>query len=595
MGPGSGPSERTARPSAVNCRAMAVRSASRTYPTVRAFLEDWRSTLRLGALTLPPGAVVGEPAPNMKVDLIVPLAGRLGPIDAQVIQQMPDGTVALRVPEWPPVALTGFQAVFDAVEELKQHLLAVGEVVVPNPAVEAEIAALRSRVRELESRPAVVAHVAPAGGGDRGAPGAPRKMVDEEGNLVVERGYPIPDLTDVPPTLSGQIGDRSLRDAMMELALERVTGLLTLQLPDGRVRWGFWQKGGPVAWRAEPIVEDEVLGILMFRASQLTREQLEQSLDLMERNGIRQGEALIELGVITFAQVVLLLQKQTEFVFQRVIRERAGTWTFHLLDELPERFVAPPLRVPSLLFRSLRTYAKDMPAEDLATSLRPWLDKYVYFIDGAQRLLDEMKTNTDETGFFKIVQATSYRLRELFAVSNLPRSATAGMIWTLADLRLIEFRDEEADARGVQRLVRVLDDRRRAVTKGTLFEALDLHWICTAPDVEAAWKRLAPEYGPEGAAKWGAENRKAVDGIYEHLRGAYERLRQDKARRDYRASIMEKMQIEQSAEMLAKKGDMAVMKENARESLDCFSKACELAPNVPEYQAGLTRARAMRQ
>lgn len=570
---------------------MAVRSASRTYPSIVAFLEDWRGTLRLGALTLPPGVVEGEPAPQMRIDLVVPLVGRLGPIEAQVIQALPDGTVVLRVPEWPDVAKKGFDAFFAAVEELKRHFVASGELALPNGAAEAEIAALRARVQELERRPATVVQMAAPAGSS--AP-TTRATVDEDGNVVVERGYPLPDVSGFAPALSGVLGDRSLRDAMMELALERVTGLLTITLPDGRVRWGFWTKGGPVGWRAEPIVEDEVLGILMFRANQITREQLEGSLNLMESNGIRQGEALIEMGVLTFAQVVLILQKQAEFVFQRVIREREGTWAFHVLEELPERFITPPLRVPSLLFRALRTYARDMPAEELATSLRPWLDKYVYFADGAQRAIDEMKTNTDETSFFKIVASTSYRLRELFAVSNLPRSATAGMIWTLADLHLVEFREEEAGTRGVERLARVLDDRRRAVVKGTLFEALDLHWICTSPEVEASWKKLSAEYGPGSHARWGAENQKAVEGLYENLRAAYERLRDDKARREYRASVMERMQIEQSAEMLAKKGDMAVMKENVREALDCFSKACELVPNVPEYQAGLTRARAMR-
>lgn len=568
---------------------MAVRSASRTYPTLRSFLEDWHGMLRLGALALPPGTLDGEPAPTMKVDLVLPLVGRVGPIEGQLIQAMPGGGAALRVPEWPAAVSTAFQRVLGEVDEVQAWLLASGRLAQADPRVEAELAALRARVQELESRPVRVVQAAPGGGGDR-----PDVGYDADGNVVVERGLRVPDVQGMAPALSGVMGDRSLRDAMMELALERVTGLLTIERPDGSVRWGFWHKGGPVAWRTEPIAEDEVLGILMFRANQLTREQLEASLDLMEKNGIRQGEALIEMGVLTFAQVVLLLQKQSEFVFQRVVRETQGRWTFHVLDELTERFVAPPLRVPSLLFRALRNHVKDMAAEELATTLRPWLDKYVYFADGAARVLDEMKTNTDEQGFFKIVASTSYRLRELFAVSNLPRSATAGMVWTLADLHLIEFRDEEAGSRGSERLARQLEDRRKAVTKGTLFEALDLHWICTSADVEQAWKRIAAEYGPASHARWGKDNAPVVAQLYAQIEKAYQRLQSEARRREYRAEIMERMKIEQSAEMLAKKGDMAIMKESGREAVDCFAKAVELVPNNAEYQAGLARARQLR-
>lgn len=575
---------------------MAVRSASRTYPTIRSFLEDWAGTLRLGALTLPPGSIEGEPSTEMKIDLVLPLVGRVGPTEGQLIQQLPDGTVALRVGEWPENVRAGMQTVFDAAEDIKQFYLKTGQVQLPsaNATSDAEVAVLRRRITELESRPATVVRVAAAPSAQGGGGQATRGTVDEDGNVVVERGLPLPDLTGIEPTLSGVLGDRSLRDALMELAIERVTGLLTIEYPDGKTRWGYFQKGGPVAWRSEPIVEDEVLGILMFRASQLTREQLEQSLNLMEQNGCRQGEALVEMGVIAFAQLVMLLQKQCEFVFQRVVRDHEGAWTFHVLNELPERFVSPALRVPSLLFRALRNYVKDMPAEELAGTLRPWLDKYVYWVDGSQRVLDEMKTNAEETGFFKIIATTSYRLRELFAFSNMARSATAGMVWSLADLHLLDFRDEEAVARNVDRLTRVLADRRMAVVKGTLFEALDLHWICTAVEVETAWRRLSGEYGPESHAKWGAANVKAVEGFYQNLLAAYERLRVDSRRREYRAEIMEKMQIEQSAEMLFKKGDMAIMKESPREALDCFSKACELVPNSAEYQSGLQRARAMR-
>ncbi len=569
---------------------MAVRSASRTYPTIRSFLEEWGGTLRTGAIVLAADSLGGEPAADMKIDLVLPLVGRVGPVSGQLIQRLADGSAVLRVAEWPVAVYEAVERLAGEADDIRRYLLDRGVVGPPVGGVDPEIEVLRRRVRELESRPATVIQ-APPRQGDAPAVNVVR---DEDGNVVVERGLVVPDVRHLAPALSGAVGDRSLRDAMMELALERVTGLLTIERPDGTMRWGFWQKGGPAAWRAEPIGEDEVLGILLFRANQLRREQLEESLNIMETNGIRQGEALIEMGVITFAQLVMLLQKQTEFVFQRVLREREGGWTFHVLDALPERFVSPPLRVPSLLFRALRTHVKDMAAEELATTLRPWLDKYVYLAEGAERVISEMKTNAEEQAFFKILTSTSYRLRELFAVSNLSRSATAGMIWTLADLHLVEFLDSEADSRASERMVRVLADRQRAITKGTLFESLDLHWICTTEDVEAAWVTLSAEFGPLSHARWGATNTAQVEQLHSSMQKAYDRLVVEAKRREYRSEIIEKMKIEQSAEMLAKKGDMAVMKESGRESLDCYIKACELMPTVAEYRDGLARARQLR-
>ena len=42
--------------------------------------------------------------------------------------------------------------------------------------------------------------------------------------------------------------------------------------------------------------EGEVLGVLLYRSQQLTREQLAESLEMMEERNMRQGEALIEMG-----------------------------------------------------------------------------------------------------------------------------------------------------------------------------------------------------------------------------------------------------------------------------------------------------------
>ena len=392
---------------------MAVRSATRRYPSLRAFLEDWQATMRLGAITLPPGTIVGEPAAEMKIDLVMPVAGRLGPIEAQLWHQLPDGTVALRVQEWPPAVKQGMDAVFDTVADLRSWFVQSGQLNSGDHNAIAELEKLRARIRQLESRPAtVVVHSgegAPAGDSGKVITG-----YDEVGKPIFARGLAIPDVTELAPTLAGKLGDRSLRDAVMEMAMERVTGLLTIRYANGKTRWGFWHRGGPVGFRSDPIAEDEVLGVLLFRAGQLKREQLEESLNLMETTGVRQGEALVEMGVFTFAQLVLLLQKQCEFVFQRTIKETGGEWAFHVLDTLPERFIAPPLRAPSLLFRALRTHAKDLPAEELSNTLRPWLDRYVYFVAGAERLFAERKLGVDEQGFPEIVSSTRYRLAELF-------------------------------------------------------------------------------------------------------------------------------------------------------------------------------------
>ena len=150
------------------------------------------------------------------------------------------------------------------------------------------------------------------------------------------RGFPVPALDGLAPLLEGDLSGSQLLDMTLELAAKRITGVLTLKLADGRTRYGFWNKGGPVAFRTDPLSEAEVLGVLLFKAGQITKEQLQESLALMEQNNSYQGEALISMGVMTFAQLVMVLQKQCEYILQRTLRIKTGTWHFHDLEDLPE-------------------------------------------------------------------------------------------------------------------------------------------------------------------------------------------------------------------------------------------------------------------
>ncbi len=599
---------------------MALRSATRRFDLV-SFLKEYKSSLRVGALMLPAEATGGEEvAPEIKLDLLLPLHGRVGPLDAQVVNRLPDGGVALRLVEPPAELKTAYKNILEEVERLKEYLLASGQIKAGSDPVEIaalqaqiqafqeQIKVLQGRVEEGEQREdhlrAELARLQ-AELGEGGDELSERRASDRAEMLAAakrhaaeavmrERGYAIPDLSHYPPHKTGKLGDRSLRDLMMQLAIEKVTGVLKVAYPNGQTRYGFWLKGGVVGWRTEPLEESEVLGVLLYRSSQLTQEQLAQSLTLMEENNVRQGEALIEMGLVTFPQLVMLLQKQAEFVLQKVVKESNASWTFHRMLELSEKYIAPPVRVAALLYKGMRQQAKELAADALAAYLRPYLDKYVYFQPDVERTIEELKMPADELQFTKIIRSTSYRLRELFAVSNLSRSATAALIWVLNELSLLEFRAQESDARNVDRLLRIYEDRRRQMAKGTLFDRLELHWICTKGDVDAAWKRFSEEFSPQNLSKFPDPQRADLDRFVALGKEAYLKLVDDRARREYRNTVTERMMIEQSAEMLAKRGDMAIMKNNLPDAIDCYSKACELLPNVAEYREGLNRVRAIR-
>lgn len=575
---------------------MAVRRATRRYEDIDSFLADREGSLRSGAILLPPDTVDGELAPEIKLDLVLPLVGRVGPITAQVVHRSPNGT-AMQLPRLEREAgakLAEFDATLSAVEA---WLLSSGRVVpAPDEGAEAdaaepdeapdgdEVEALRARIAELEAALAAVASGAPVA-----EVAAPAAAPAEPG----VRGLPVPDLGDRPPDEHGEVGGRAFREALMQLTARRATGLMTIQTPDGPTRYGFWKLGGPVAWRTDPIVETEVLGVLLFKAGQLTKEQLQESLDKMEAQGVRQGEALMDMGLVGFSQLTMILGKQCEFVLSKVLKQEGGTWTFHDLADLPEQFLPPPLRVPTLLFRGLVARSKQMPSTELAAFLRPLIDQYVKFDERLRPLLSEIKFNAAEAKLVKTMQANNWRTREVLSVSPLSKQNTAGIILALVEIGFLVFDQKEDRARYVRRVTEMVEEKRRHLLKATHFDVLEVHWISLPREIELGYKRLAEKFDLKQYNDLPPDIVDSFAYINQRMKESYDYLRNDQQRREHRKSFIEAMMIVQSAELLAKKGEMAIMRKDRRESTLCFAKALELVPGRPDFREGLQRASAI--
>jgi tetratricopeptide (TPR) repeat protein len=569
---------------------MAIRQATRRFETITDFLAVWKRELRGGALALPPQENDEEVAPNVRVDLVLPIVGRLGPIPCQVVSRGGDGSTYLKVPGLPDEVKQGIDRLLGMVDEITQYLLDSGQHVprkIVEDAVRQAVEAaqqqaqqeLRQLRKELAERPAVGA-----------APGEAAVVTSVRPG---ERGFVVPDVSDLEPVFEGGLGDRSLRDAMVQLALHRATGLLVVFTDDGVRRFGFWERGGPVGFRIEPIDQRSVLGVLLYRAGKVDKAQLKQSLTIMEEQNIRQGEALIQLGVLNFPQLVMALQKQVELHLQKIMRIDAGVWAFFALDQLPERFVTPPLNVPSILFRALLNYSRQLSMDQIAEAHRPNMDRYVYFAEGVAEAAAEINFKASERKFLEIMAGNSWRLRELFSVSNLSRTDTSAVVWALNEMGFLDWRTQETDERYIGRVSHRIAQKTRQLTKGSLFDILEVHWICLQPEIDAALKRIHAEFVGRDYQRLPEELQKKVERILEEVDKAHATLSDERQRRTLRQELIEKDMIQASADILAKKGEMAVLKGDSRAALDCWGKAVELLPNNGAYRDGLNRARGL--
>lgn len=621
---------------------MAMRRATRTFPTIQSFSEEYQRDIKNGFLVLPPEAVTDEPANPLKLDLMLPVVGRVGPITAQVMSRTPEGGLALRLPELQLEAGKGIAGLWAAVDEVKAWLLASGALTPAAPNTEA----LQARIEQLEAennvlRDALDAFLDEQGTGDEGEgegedgddaepllddePAASSDDLDDEGTddaliddegiddgapeaaaperpaaqaepaaggKAPSRGFAVPDLRGKPARLSGELGGHAFQDALVSLAADRATGLFTARLPDGRTRYGFWEKGGPVGFRTDPLPEAEVLGVLLLRAQQITEAQLRQSLELMRTRGCRQGEAFLDMGVMSYPQLIMVLGKQTEFVFTQLLAAKEGSFTFHDLPALPEPFLPPALRIPNMLFRRSAARAKELRSDDLAAHFKPNINAYVALAPEARRLLADVKMSDVERKLVSIISETNLRLREVFTVSPISRANTACIMFALDELRVLQYDGGESRAGYLARVSELIEKKKRQLLRCTEFDVLEVHWISLQDEVDAAHRKVASDFDPASFKELPPELLGELRKINERIQKAAQTLRTSDNRREYRKQILEGFMIEQSAELLGRKGEMAIMRHDRREAVACFAKALELVPKHPEYLEGMTRAQA---
>ena len=540
------------------------------------FLKRWGEQISQGSFFIEPEVAPKDLAKEFKLDFILPLNQRLGPFTCQIVHRDPNGGVGVQIPEITDKVQRDIDLFFDGLDQVRDWYVEIGEAVLKKDVP--DVQALQSQILRLQAQ----LERGPAQGDSGAQSSGPR-----------ERGFILPNLDGKSPLADGTMSDASIRDLMMELAIQRSTGLLTITRPDGTQKWGFWTKGGPVGWRTEPIQADETLGILLLKAKRIHKDQLATSLALMEEQNLRQGEALIDMGILNFGQLVSLLEKQVALVFQNTMADSSGTWSFTALEGLEERFITPPVRIPSLLYRALRDQARSMPRAKLLEKHRPNLDRYVHFNPESAEILDEIDFPKAEGKFLGVILSNSWRLRELFTVTNLSRNQTACVLWALDELHILEFRDSEDLGRYLERVSSRVLSKVRTLRKASHFDVLEIHWICLQKEVEAGYDRIKEEFELSKYHDLTDELKAGIKEINTRAEQSYGYLKVKGNRSTYREEILEKDMILNSADLLAKKGEMAIMKANGREAVLCWLKAIELIGNNSKLKEGLQRARAL--
>ena len=112
---------------------------------------------------------------------------------------------------------------------------------------------------------------------------------------------------------------------LVGLSRARATGTLYL-LREETKKVVFFEKGTPVFVRSN--VQSECLGQRLATDGLITQEQCDQTLEAIRRTGKKQGELLVEMGILSKGNLQHGLVNQLEFKLAEVLAWREGKYQF---------------------------------------------------------------------------------------------------------------------------------------------------------------------------------------------------------------------------------------------------------------------------
>ena len=530
------------------------------YENLFEFLEDYRGAISQLQYTVPTRTLlrVGE---DVAVQFMVPVLGESVTVYGQVAQSA-EGMAAVQLDPDAGDGLPRLEGFYRFVGSLVEEMLMSGRFKVTGQWAEGAqpMAAGPASTGPSAAAAASSGHT-PAGQQDLGV-----------------------------PTMQGTVDETSMTDVLMELYRSRATGVFEVKSETGR-RLGWMKQGGFIQWENDPVIEDECLGVLLTRAGKLTEDQLKGSLRAMNETGNKQGECLIEMGALTFPQLVMSLMTQVEIVTRNVFAMKEGSWSFYPRDSLSSDFVTPPMKTPGFLFAYYKRRVGDMKPSERDRLQNPLMDQYTQLNPNVN--WDDLRLKKIEMGLVEILRRKSYRYRALFSVSNMGRNQTVPVLLSLVKLGVLEFVATEDAEQVMERLRQQLVTKLNFQSEQNPFEALEIHWTSRTDQIKVSYDRMRKEYERFGrGVTLAADVEEKRLKILDNIDKAWEALKETSIRQETRKKHFEPQQHDFSADLLFRQGEMMMVRGQWREAIDDLERASELMPSIAKYRQMLNKAKA---
>lgn len=377
-------------------------------------------------------------------------------------------------------------------------------------------------------------------------------------------------------------GDLSFSKMLLNMNEGKTTGIIRLKSPEIE-KVVYVRKGRPVFVESDPPLVDESIGNILLTKGKIKREQLDAAIKYVEEHGVRIGEAMMALKVVSPTLLKDALTYQLKVKLYELFKWPEADFEMQIMPSLGQKFGTRPINVITVVYRGLKEKLKELYPKDLEGFISPIYDKYLKKKEELPFDVENLGFNNAERRFWELMLTGKRRVRQIFEGSTMNKPDTFRFLYALLELNLVDIHDEQT--LDIPNIERDLHNQARYMERMNHFQILAVHWSASADKIKASYqnkyekmmaKKKLPNLSPKALED--------IDKMAGMIKKAHDELIDIEKRRHYRKEILGETESKVAAELAARQAQLMEFRGDMSEARELIAIAMDLEPGHHEYR-----------
>jgi hypothetical protein len=315
---------------------------------------------------------------------------------------------------------------------------------------------------------------------------------------------------------------------------------------------------------------------VLFEALQdlrfITASQLDTAYEESEKKNISLSRLLVERKWLSGQDLVRAIRAVKVRLLSNALGASSGAFRFQMCEaeEVPDDPVVVPL--DGMLAIWLRHFLQGFYEADLLPPLMPYYRSYPYVPSEDIKWIGKWGWGDREMSVLKSTFNGTVKTEEALRVSALSQVAMARLAIAALVQQRMEMLEEPRQLSAVISMDEILRAQATELLKQDHFSRLGIHWTCHSSEIEDAYFRLCDQFSRPLAGGDTAEAQELISVQLGYIAEAYNMLKDDEKRQEYRKTLVGANQISRQADFMleqAKQQSMRGKPADAVHILEC--------------------------